>query len=100
MQLSYVVLYVSDLQKSFEFYNGLEFDLTAEQHGNSPLHYSFSINELIIELYPASTNRVSRCRLGIALSHSSLLWPSLETQQNKIIKDPDSNILNFQANSG
>ncbi|WP_160148481.1 VOC family protein [[Leptolyngbya] sp. PCC 7376] len=95
MNLSYVVLYVSDLQQSFKFYRDLGFGLTAEQHGNGPPHYSFSVGDLLIELYPAKDKKVSQFRLGIALGNSSPLLQLLDINNEKIVRDPDGNVLHF-----
>ncbi|AFY39015.1 Glyoxalase/bleomycin resistance protein/dioxygenase [[Leptolyngbya] sp. PCC 7376] len=74
MQLNYVVLYVDNLQKSFEFYSELGFELTAEQHGEGPKHYSFPVGNVIFEIYLAKNNAVSHMRLGIEVDINVNGW--------------------------
>ena len=82
--LSYLVLYVSDIDKSFQFYSGLGFKLTNEKHGNGPDHYSIKMDHCIIELYPSKNGKTSLVRIGIYINDYNGL---------KLVSDPDGNKL-------
>ncbi len=54
MKLSYLVIKSNDLEKSKTFYEAIGFHLVKEKHGSGVEHYSFALNDFIIELYPAN----------------------------------------------
>ncbi len=53
VQLYNSVIRCDNLGVSKLFYWALGFPLTREKHGNGPVHFSFSPDNLIYELYPA-----------------------------------------------
>ena len=61
----YVVIYVSDLVKSYDFYRDLGFDLKTERHGSGPIHYSISCDGIVIEIYQGKCDVISKIRLGM-----------------------------------
>jgi catechol 2,3-dioxygenase-like lactoylglutathione lyase family enzyme len=55
--LALLVLFFQDLPRAVAFYGALGMTLVHEQHGKGPVHYSFSSDGLVFELYPASPKR-------------------------------------------
>ena len=54
MNLKYLVIKCNDLKKSKAFYEAIGFHPIKEKHGNGVEHYSFALNDFIIELYPSN----------------------------------------------
>ena len=54
MNLKYLVIKCNDFKKSKAFYEAIGFHLVKERHGNGAEHYSFALNDFIIELYPSN----------------------------------------------
>ncbi|HLP80198.1 MAG TPA: VOC family protein [Acidobacteriota bacterium] len=103
MKISYLVLYTNDLDKTKSFYEGLGFRLTPESHGTGPLHYSCTLDSLVVELYPT--------RKSPTVTRIGVVHPALETllssrpdiHPNKLgnyeIKDPQGTTIEFLKNT-
>lgn len=67
-----LVIRVSDLERSREWYEELGFSFVQEQHGTGPIHYSAERDGFVFELYPASArNPVSASvRLGFTVANA------------------------------
>lgn len=63
--LEYLVLRCADLERSRLFYGSLGLTLVAEQHDAGPLHFSCSLGDTVLELYPATAGASARVRLGL-----------------------------------
>jgi catechol 2,3-dioxygenase-like lactoylglutathione lyase family enzyme len=85
--LDYLVIYVSDLEASAQFYGALGLTLVREQHGFGPVHYSAQLGPTVLELYPAGTRPPTRTRLGLRI-------PGAEATTDR---DPDGNILDVEG---
>ncbi|MGB5111188.1 MAG: VOC family protein [Mycobacterium sp.] len=82
--LSLLILYVSDIDASREFYTGLGLHLVREQHGRGPEHYSARLDGgLVLELYPCGSGPVTRTRLELRVPDAA---PAAA-------QDPDGNIV-------
>ena len=71
MDIRLLVVRTSDTKKLADFYSllGLVFDY--HQHGNSPFHYSATIGQTVLEIYPLtkSQNKADKnLRLGLVLT--------------------------------
>lgn len=112
--LSLIVLYVADIDRSAAFYAALGVTFQREQHGKGPVHYSANINDTVLELYPASERLpATKVRLGFAIAsidealeswHRSGFKASIEAEtaakngasganqiQRIVVIDPDRN---------
>jgi lactoylglutathione lyase len=106
MDIRLLVLRTKDIKKLADFYSllGLTFDY--HKHGNSPFHYSATIGQTILEIYPLSKKQIEadkNLRLGFGIDNfdqtasalKEFLVPfSLEPTQTDfgfmiIISDPD-----------
>lgn len=103
-----LVLYVSDLEKSKKFYSLLGLHFVSEKHERGPAHYSASIGDLILELYPCpKSTPASRTRLGFRFTAATQLRERLQTEGWKrlrelaestvyLAKDPDDNAVEIE----
>lgn len=102
MQLTLLVLRCESIEKSKDFYEKLGLKFVKEQHGKSPIHYSSTVNKMVIELYPLQEGyQIENNRLGFEMEiediHAYLDKLNIEVvseyqldQQIKVvIVDPD-----------
>lgn len=99
--LNLLVIYVSNLAASAEFYSALGLHLTREQHGDGPIHYSTLLpGGMILELYPAGDRPVSQVRLGITVPNPAETAEALLALgyglRGKAILDPDGNVIELR----
>lgn len=67
-----------------DFYSLLGCTFEYHRHGNSPMHYSSIIGNLIFEIYPLSKNQAeadSSTRLGFAVNNFEEILKTLSTHQ-------------------
>lgn len=112
--LTLLVLRSTDLERSRRFYTGLGLRFRAEQHGRGPKHYSCSIGDGILELYPCA-RETSPIRVGLrvsdpcgaiaALLADGLLSEQVELQKRGgsspdvyLVRDPDGNVVELESN--
>ena len=72
MEIRLIVIRTGDQKKLADFYSllGLTFDY--HRHGNSPLHYSATMGNLVLEIYPLTKGQPSAdktLRLGFAIDN-------------------------------
>jgi len=72
MDIRLIVLRTSDTKRLADFYSlfGLIFDY--HKHGNSPLHYSASIGQTVLEIYPLTKSQSEadkNLRLGFGIDN-------------------------------
>lgn len=65
--LSLIVLRCADLEASRTFFSALGAEFTPEQHGTGPKHYSCTLGQVVLELYPARGRNTSDLRLGFVV---------------------------------
>ena len=84
ISLSLLILYVSDLDASRDFYADLGLNLRREQHGMGPVHWSAQLDGgLVLELYPAGGGTVTRTRLVLRVPGAA----------EAAAEDPDGNLV-------
>ena len=67
MELKYLVIKCNDLEKSKAFYEAIGFHPVKEKHGSGVEHYSFALNDFIIELYPSNKSVKGNLILGLEI---------------------------------
>lgn len=95
--LKLLVLRCADLKKSKRFYSALGMQFVEEQHGSGPLHYSTVIDDIVLELYPASQAPADDLRLGFVVTDMEAVRNACEIVQEfkrdntqiSIVIDPD-----------
>jgi lactoylglutathione lyase len=93
------VIYTFNLELNVRFYRALGLELTEEQHGNGPTHYSTEINGMVVEFYPLTPTNItpSSIRIGVEVTdffdvvNSDILRPVIVKQTDRMITlvDPD-----------
>ncbi|WP_028933190.1 guanosine polyphosphate pyrophosphohydrolase [Pseudonocardia spinosispora] len=68
-----LVIYTESLDQCRAFYQGLGLCFVGEQHGAGPRHWAAVLaGGMVLELYPATTDRVTRhVRLGFSVPASA-----------------------------
>lgn len=66
-----LVIRVSELERSRQWYEELGFSFAREQHGNGPIHYAAERDGFVFELYPASQRNPpsTSVRLGFKVTN-------------------------------
>jgi catechol 2,3-dioxygenase-like lactoylglutathione lyase family enzyme len=92
ISLSLLVLRTTRIDACFEFYQALGLEMVEEKHGKGPVHYSFSSNGVIVEIYPETQKdfteiRAERTiRLGFTVDSLAAILESLEPLGAKALK--------------
>ena len=88
-RLSLIVLRCTNIETTRGFYEACGFTFTREQHGTGPLHYSLTLGDTVLELYPASeTDIVDRStRLGFIVPDAKTTTANLKQAGCEIRKD-------------
>src|SRR5436309_889163 len=91
-RLNLLVLKTLQLERLQAFYSALGIVFVEERHGNGPLHYSGTIGDLVLELYPLPASAAladldATTRLGFAVPDLDAAVRLLETVGGKIIRE-------------
>lgn len=104
MKVNYLVIYVSNIEESRQFYEILGCECVREQHDAGPIHYSISLDGIVVELYPKGKKEVSRIRLGIHTSKSFseigqdlIKFISGSGENTLLASDPDGNTIEIMT---
>ena len=100
MDIRLLVLRSNDPKKLADFYSlfGLTFDL--HKHGNSPFHYSASIGQTILEIYPLAKNQTEpdkNLRLGFGIDNFDQTVLTLKELQVPFSLEPTQTEFGFMA---
>ena len=104
--LAYVVLRCSDLERSRMFYEALGVALRAEQHGAGARHYSMTLGDVVIELYPIQGEPSAGVRVGLRVADPSAAVASVRAAGGEVVRvdadgalvrDPDGHTIHLAA---
>lgn len=100
MDIRLLVVRTSDTEKLADFYSllGLVFDY--HQHGNSPFHYSATIGQTVLEIYPLtkSQNKADKnLRLGFGIDNFDKTVLTLKELQVPFSLEPTQTDFGFMA---
>lgn len=100
MNLQLLVLRTSNIEQLADFYSllGLKFDY--HKHGNSPFHYSATIGETVLEMYPLAKNQTEadqNLRLGFCIDNFDEIIVKLKELQIPFILEPTQTDFGFMA---
>lgn len=59
MDISLLVLRTTDIKSLANFYSLLGLVFEYHKHGNSPYHYSATIGQTVLEIYPLAKNQIT-----------------------------------------
>jgi len=91
MELRLLVVRTTDLVRLADFYSllGLTFDY--HKHGNSPYHYSATIDKTILEIYPLAKGQTEAdkdLRLGFAVNDLAATVQLLKEKGTEFLSEP------------
>lgn len=100
MEIRLLVLITSDTKKLADFYSlfGLTFDY--HKHANSPFHYSASIGQTVLEIYPltkSQTEADKNLRLGFGIDNFDKTVLTLKELQVPFSLEPTQTEFGFMA---
>lgn len=91
MQLSLLVLKTSQVERLRDFYQALGFSFQEEKHGNGPIHFSATIQDTVLEIYPLPKSMQqadTTTRLGFRIAKLHETIQHIEEQGGQIISVP------------
>ncbi|QEC75502.1 VOC family protein [Mucilaginibacter ginsenosidivorax] len=86
MKVKLLVIRTGDMQKLAKFYELLGFTFDYHKHGDSPYHYSATVGETVIEIYPlikSQTEADKSLRLGFEIDNFDTIIELLK--ENNIV---------------
>jgi lactoylglutathione lyase len=110
--LSLLVLQSGDVEAAMEFYSILGLSFAEEQHGKGPRHYSATLGNLVLEIYPCEGgNPAAPLRIGFRVPSLDRILDMLRSRgapivreakdspwgRRAIVKDPDGNRVELSA---
>ncbi|NWF30867.1 glyoxalase/bleomycin resistance/dioxygenase family protein [Streptomyces sp. PKU-EA00015] len=97
LRTTLLVLYTEALEECRDFYTGLGLSFAPEQHGTGPEHYAAVLPDgMVIELYPATAERVTRTlRLGFSVDGAAMEPPLAPGRHLR--KDPEGRKVELHA---
>lgn len=100
MEIRLIVIRTSDAKRLSDFYClfGLSFDY--HKHGSSPYHYSTTIGQTILEIYPLTKSQPETgrsLRLGFAIDRFDETIKVLRDQQTVFLEEPAQTEFGFMT---
>ncbi|MFJ4622564.1 glyoxalase/bleomycin resistance/dioxygenase family protein [Streptomyces sp. NPDC088812] len=94
-----LVIYCEALEECHRFYAGLGLPFVRERHGSGPEHYAAVLDDgLVIELYPATSERVTcTIRLGFTVDGAALEPPLAPGRHLR--KDPEGRTVELHVSA-
>ena len=84
---SLLVIKTHQLEPLRRFYETIGIAFTEEQHGKGPVHFAGQVGEMVLEIYPLSTNAEAdtTTRLGFQVPALDAVLDGLTTQGAKVV---------------
>lgn len=87
--LSLLVIRVSDIARSAQFYSALRITFQREHHPRGPEHYAAALGEMVFEIYPASERYpVTNTRLGFTVDAIDSVLNKWRSAGTEILSEP------------
>lgn len=100
MKVKLLVIRTGDTEKLAKFYELLGFVFEYHKHGNSPYHYSATVDQTVIEMYPLTKNQSEAdksLRLGFEIDNFDKTIELLKENNIVFASEPVSTIFGFMA---
>jgi lactoylglutathione lyase len=100
MDIRLLVLRTSDTKKLADFYSLLGLTFEYHKHGNSPFHYSASIGQAVLEIYPLAKNQTGadkNLRLGFGIENFNETVLALKELKVTFSLEPTQTDFGFMA---
>ena len=100
MEIRLLVLRTSNTKLLADFYSLLGLKFEYHKHDNSPYHYSATIKETILEIYPLAKNQDKpdkNLRLGFGIENFDQVMITLKTSQVDFSQEPTQTEFGFMT---
>jgi len=100
MKLKLLVIRTPDMLRLADFYKLLGFNFAYHKHGNSPYHYSATVDGTVIEIYPltkSQTEADKNLRLGFELDDFDGAIELLKENEVSFASEPSQADFGFMA---
>ncbi|MFS2190396.1 VOC family protein [Mucilaginibacter sp. Mucisp84] len=100
MKLKLLVIRTANTQKLVDFYQLLGVSFDYHKHGNSPYHYSATVDGTVMEIYPLTKNQTEadgNLRLGFELEDFDKVIKLLKESQVRFASEPAQTDFGFMA---
>lgn len=100
MDIRLIVLRTGDIKKLADFYALLGLTFEYHKHGNSPCHYSASIEKTVLEIYPLAKNQTEadkNFRIGFGIDHFDDVIAALNELNTSFLLEPSQTDFGFMA---
>jgi lactoylglutathione lyase len=100
MYIRLLVLRTADTKKLADFYSMLGLTFDYHKHGNSPYHYSATIGQTVLEIYPLSKNQIEadkNLRIGFSVDNFDQTVSALKELQVPFSLEPTQTDFGFMT---
>ncbi|WP_439698683.1 VOC family protein [Mucilaginibacter sp. AW1-7] len=100
MKIKLLVIRTGDIEKLAKFYELLSFAFEYYKHGDSPYHYSATVGETVIEIYPltkSQTEADKSLRLGFEIDNFDTTIELLKENNIVFLSQPISTEFGLMA---
>ncbi len=100
MDIRLLVLRTGDMKRLADFYGLLGFTFDHHQHGHSPLHYSATIGQTVLEIYPLAKGQAEpdkHLRLGFGIDNFDERVAYLKAVNIPFVSEPIETEFGFMA---
>jgi lactoylglutathione lyase len=100
MHLSLLVLKTNQVEQVRDFYQGLGLAFQEEKHGNGPIHFSASIQDTVVEIYPlpkAVQQADTTTRLGFRIENLNATIQKLKEKGGKVVSEAQETQYGYAA---
>ena len=100
MDIRLLVLRTSDIETLAEFYSLIGLSFEYHSHGGSPYHYSATIGQMVLEIYPLAKNQVKadkNLRLGFSIDNFDAIIKLLKEKRVQFSSEPAQTEFGFMA---
>lgn len=100
MEIRLLVLRTGDAKQLVEFYGLFGFTFEYHKHGNSPYHYSASIGQTVLEIYPLAkgqTEADKNLRLGFSIENFDSVIEQLKPLEVPFSMEPTQTEFGYMA---
>ncbi|MCU0392586.1 MAG: glyoxalase/bleomycin resistance/extradiol dioxygenase family protein [Thermoflexibacter sp.] len=91
MELRLLVIRANEPERITNFFGILGVTFDYHKHGNSPLHYSATLGQVILEIYPLAKNQIEtdkNLRLGFKIDNFDEVIEKLRKNEITFLSEP------------
>ena len=100
MEIRLLVLRTDDMKRLVDVYSLLGFSFVYHKHGDSPYHYSTTIDKTVLEIYPLTKSQIAAdksLRLGFGIDNFEQTISALKEMKIPFSMEPTQTDFGFMA---